>query len=167
MNFSTEKFGRSSCGTGDSRTAEMKASDSHSFSTIDSIDCELSVVPDWLDEKVKKTVARIKSRTYTAIMPPTMKAIAFQTLFARLFLIASCSLIRESCSANASGCSSASILEPSSRLTGTSKISASFISNSESGTERPFSHFETVCLTTFSLAASSSCVIPFFLRSAF
>ena len=33
--------------------------------------------------------------------------------------------------------------------------------------ELPFSHFETVCLTTFSLAASSSCVIPFFLRSAF
>lgn len=122
-------------------------SDSHSFSTIDSIDCELSVAPDWLGEKVK-TVARIKIRTYTAIMPPTMKAIAFQTLFARLFLIASCSLIRESCSANASGCSSASILEPSSRLTGTSKISASFISSSASGTERPFSHFETVCLTT-------------------
>ena len=135
-----------------SRTAVMKASDFHSFSTIDSIDCALSVVPDWLGEKVK-TVARIKIRTYTAIMPPTMNAIAFQTLFARLFLIASCSLIRESCSANASGCSSASILEPSSRLTGTSKISASFISNSESGTERPFSHFETVCLTTFSLAA--------------
>ena len=61
-------------------------SDSHSFSTIDSIDCELSVVPDWLGEKVK-TVARSKTRTYTAIMPPTMKAIAFQTLFARLFLI--------------------------------------------------------------------------------
>ena len=100
-----------------------------------------------------KTVARIKIRTYTAIMPPTMNAIAFQTLFARLFLIASCSLIRESCSANASGCSSASILEPSSRLTGTCKISASFISSSASGTERPFSHFETVCLTTFSLAA--------------
>ena len=116
----------------------MKVSNSHSFSTIDSIDCELSVVPDWLGEKVK-TVARIKIRTYTAIMPPTMKAIAFQTLFARLFLIASCSLIRESCSANASGCSSASILEPSSRLTGTSKISASFISSSESGTERPVS----------------------------
>ena len=74
----------------------MKASDFHSFSTIDSIDCELSVVPEWLGEKVK-TVARIKIRTYTAIMPPTMKAIAFQTLFARLFLIASCSLIRESC----------------------------------------------------------------------
>ena len=62
----------------------MKLSDSHSFSTIDSIDCELSVVPDWLGEKVK-TVARSKTRTYTAIMPPTMKAIAFQTLFARLF----------------------------------------------------------------------------------
>lgn len=152
INFSAEKFGRSSCGTGYSRTAEIKAPDPHSFSTIDSIDCELSVVSDRLGEKVK-TVARIKIRTYTAIMPPTMKAIAFQTLFARLFLIASCSLIRESCSANASGCSSASILEPSSRLTGTSKISASFISNSESGTERPFSHFETVCLTTFSLAA--------------
>ena len=166
INFSAGKFEKSSCGTGYSRTAEMKVSDSHSFSTIDSIDCELSVVPDWLGEKVK-TVARIKIRTYTAIMPPTMKAIAFQTLFARLFLIASCSLIRESCSANASGCSSASILEPSSRLTGTSKISASFISSSVSGTERPFSHFETVCLTTFSLAASSSCVIPFFLRSAF
>ena len=72
-------------------------SDSHSFSTIDSIDCELSVVSDRSGEKVK-TVARIKIRTYTAIMPPTMKAIAFQTLFARLFLIASCSLIRESCS---------------------------------------------------------------------
>lgn len=106
VNFSTEKFGGSSCGTGYSRTAEMKLSDSHSFSTIDSIGCELSVVPDWLGEKVK-TVARIKTRTYTAIMPPTMKAIAFQTLFARLFLIASCSLIRESCSAKASGCSSA------------------------------------------------------------
>lgn len=139
INFSAEKFGRSSCGTGYSRTAEMKASDFHSFSTIDSIDCELSVVPEWLGEKVK-TVARIKIRTYTAIMPPTMKAIAFQTLFARLFLIASCSLIRESCSAKASGCSSASILEPSSRLTGTSKISASFISSSASGTERPLSH---------------------------
>lgn len=106
VNFSTEKFGGSSCGTGYSRTAEMKLSDSHSFSTIDSIGCELSVVPDWLGEKVK-TVARIKTRTYTAIMPPTMKAIAFQTLFARLFLIASCSLIRESRSARASGCSSA------------------------------------------------------------
>ena len=129
----------------------MIAPDPHSFSTIDSIDCELSVVSDRSGEKVK-TVARIKIRTYTAIMPPTMKAIAFQTLFARLFLIASCSLIRESCSAKASGCSSASILEPSSRLTGTSKISASFISGSASGMERPFSHFETVCLTTFSLA---------------
>ena len=152
INFSAEKFGRSSCGTGYSRTAEIKAPDPHSFSTIDSIDCELSVVSDRLGEKVK-TVARIKIRTYTAIMPPTMNAIAFQTLFARLFLIASCSLIRESCSANASGCSSASILESSSRLTGTSKISASLISSSESGTERPVSHFETVCLTTFSLAA--------------
>ena len=121
-----------------------------SFFFHDRLNSELSVAPDWLGEKVK-TVARIKSSTYTAIMPPTMKAIAFQTLFARLFLIASCSLIRESCSANASGCSSASILEPSSRLTGTSKISASFISSSASGTERPFSHFETVCLTTFSL----------------
>ena len=100
INFSAEKFGRSSCGTGYSRTAEMKAPDPHYFSTIDSIDCELSVVSDRSGEKVK-TVARIKIRTYTAIMPPTMKAIAFQTLFARLFLIASCSLIRESCSANA------------------------------------------------------------------
>ena len=27
--------------------------------------------------------------------------------------------------------------------------------------ETPFSHFETVCLTTFSLIASSSCEIPF------
>ena len=144
----------------------MKASDFQSFPTNASTDCELSVLaPAWLGEKAR-TVTRIKTRTYTAIMPPTMKAIAFQTLFARLFLIASCSLIRESCSAKASGCSSTSILEPSSRLTGTSKLSANFISNSESGTESPFPHFETVCLTTFSLAASSSCVIPFFLRSA-
>ena len=62
----------------------MIAPDPHSFSTIDSIDCELSVVSDRSGEKVK-TVARIKIRTYTAIMPPTMNAIAFQTLFARLF----------------------------------------------------------------------------------
>ena len=104
-----------------------------------SANCELSVVvPDESGEKVK-TVARIKTRTYTAIIPPTMKAIAFQTLFARLFLIASCSLILESCSAKASGCSAVSIFEPSSWLTGTSKISASFIGNSESGTERPVS----------------------------
>ena len=82
-------------------------------------------------------------------MPPIIKANTFHTLFARLFLIASCSLIRESCSAKASGFVSASILDPSNRLTGTSKISASFINRSESGTERPFSHFETVCLTTF------------------
>ena len=67
------------------------------------------------------------------------KANTFHTLFARLFLIASCSLIRESCSAKASGFVSASILDPSNRLTGTSKISASFINRSESGTERPVS----------------------------
>ena len=85
-----------------------------------SVNCDLSVVvPDESGEKVK-TVARIKISIYTAIMPPTIKAIAFQTLFARLFLIASCSLILESCSAKASGCSAVSILEPSSRLTGTS-----------------------------------------------
>lgn len=83
------------------------------------------------------------------------------------FLIANCSLIRESCSAKASGFTSVSILDPSNRLTGTSKISASFINRSESGTERPFSHFETVCLTTFNRAASSYCVIHFSLRSAF
>ena len=71
MNLSTEKFGGSSCGTGYSRTAEMKLYDSHSFSAIDSIDCELSVVLNRLGEKVK-TVARIKTRTYTAIIasPP-------------------------------------------------------------------------------------------------
>ena len=85
INFSAEKFGRSSCGTWYSRTAEIKAPDPHSFSTIDSIDCELSVVSDRSGEK-GKTVARIKIRTYTAIMPPTMNGIAFQTLFVRLFL---------------------------------------------------------------------------------
>ena len=85
----------------------IKLSDFQSFSTTTSVNCELSVVvPDESGEKVR-TVTRIKTRTYTAIVPPTMKAIAFQTLFARLFLIASCSLIRESCSAKASGCSSA------------------------------------------------------------
>ena len=57
-------------------------------------------------------------------MPPTIKTIVFRILFARLFLIANGLLIRESCSAKASGCSSVSILEPSNRLTGTSKISA-------------------------------------------
>lgn len=158
---------RNSCSTRCFPHRSYKSVRFSAFSTIVSTDCELpAVVPDWSGEK-EKTVARIKIRTYTAITPPTMKAIAFRTLLARLFLIASCSLIRESCSAKSSGCSSYSILEPSSRLTGTSKISASFISSSESGTERPFSHFETVCLTTFSLAASSSCVIPFFFRSAF
>ena len=79
----------------------MKASCFQLFSVIVTIDCELSdALSGKFGEKVK-TVARIKIRTYTAIMPPTMKAIAFQTLFARLFLIASCSLIRESCSAKA------------------------------------------------------------------
>ena len=122
-----------------SRAAVRYLSDFQFFSTTISVNCELSVVvPDESGEKVK-TVARIKTRTYTAIIPPTMKAIAFRTLFARLFLIASCSLILESCSAKASGCSAVSILEPSSRLIGTSKISASFISSSESGTERPVS----------------------------
>ena len=69
-----------------SRAAVIKLSDFQSFSTTTSVNCELSVVvPDESGEKVK-TVARIKISIYTAIMPPTMKAIAFQTLFARLFL---------------------------------------------------------------------------------
>lgn len=45
---------------------------------------------------------------------------------------------------------------PSNVLTGVSSASDNASSNSESGTDRPYSHLEIVCLTTFSLTASSS-----------
>ena len=53
------------------------------------------------------------------------------------------------------------ISSPSKALTGVSSASDNAISNSESGTDRPCSHFEIVCRTTFSLTASSCCVRPF------
>ena len=62
--------------------------------------------------------------------------------------------------------SDARTVSPSSVLTGVSSTPPMATSVSASGTESPRSHFETVCLTTFSLGASSSCERPFdFLRA--
>ncbi len=62
--------------------------------------------------------------------------------------------------------SDAGTVSPGSVLTGASSALPSATSVSASGTERPRSHLETVCLTTFSLSASSSCDSPFdFLRA--
>ena len=47
------------------------------------------------------------------------------------------------------------MVSPSSVLTGVSSASDSAISKSASGTDRPCSHLETVCRTTFSFTASS------------
>src|SRR5699024_12001568 len=49
-------------------------------------------------------------------------------------------------------------------LSEVSSSSAKEISILESGTDKPFSHFDMVCLTTFSLLASSSCDSPFAFR---
>ena len=46
-------------------------------------------------------------------------------------------------------------------LTGVSKASDNETNNSESGTDKPCSHFEIVCLTTFNFIANSSCESPF------
>ena len=88
----------------------------------------------------------------------------FQILLLRLFLIAICSLIFESCSAITSLSSSSVIVPSSNMLTFVSKISAISDRTSESGTDSPFSYLLTVCLTTFNLIASSSCVYPFAFR---
>lgn len=51
-------------------------------------------------------------------------------------------------------------------LTGVSSASPMATSISASGTESPRSHLDTVCLTTFSLSASSSCERPFYFLRA-
>lgn len=51
-------------------------------------------------------------------------------------------------------------------LTGVSSTSPMATSISASGTESPRSHLDTVCLTTFSLSASSSCERPFYFLRA-
>ena len=77
-------------------------------------------------------------------------AIAFQMRRERRFLIASCSFIRDNCSATSFVTFPflVSIFEPSNSLTDTSNISARRINVSASGTDRFFSHLEIVCLTT-------------------
>ena len=50
--------------------------------------------------------------------------------------------------------------------TGVSSTSPMATSISASGTESPRSHLDTVCLTTFSLSASSSCERPFYFLRA-
>ena len=57
--------------------------------------------------------------------------------------------------------SDAGTVSTSSVLTGVSSTPPMATSISASGTESPRSHFETVCLTTFSLSASSSWDKPF------
>ena len=78
-------------------------------------------------------------------------------------LLASCkfttsSFCETALRASASGSMTGS---PSKVLTGVSSTSDRAISRSESGTDRPCSHFDTVCRTTFSLMASSCCDSPF------
>lgn len=57
-------------------------------------------------------------------------------------------------------------VSPGSVLTGVSSTSPMATSISASGTESPRSHLDTVCLTTFSLSASSSCERPFYFLRA-
>ena len=62
---------------------------------------------------------------------------------------------------------SGTMVSPSSSPTETSKTSAMRISISESGTDRPFSHLDTVCRTTLSRSASSSWDMHFWVRRIF
>ena len=57
------------------------------------------------------------------------------------------------------------MVSPGKMLTGVSKTSDRQISISESETDKPFSHFEIVCRTTFNLLASSACERPFYFLS--
>ena len=90
--------------------------------------------------------------------------------FSRDFLRASCRFITSSFShiAFSSFASCFATFSPSSVLTGVPSTSDKDMSISESGTDNPCSHLDTVCRTTFSLTASSSCESPFaFLLQAF
>lgn len=57
--------------------------------------------------------------------------------------------------------------EPRSVLIETSKSLESSLSVSVFGTVSPFSQRETACLVTKTFSASSSCDIPFFVRSSY
>ena len=86
---------------------------------------------------------------------------------ARRFFTASCSAMRASCSAVPPRSASGGTSGPSRAAEVVSSSSASRISRSASGTDRPFSHLETVCRTTWSRAASSSWERPLAFRRAF
>ena len=86
------------------------------------------------------------------------------------FLRASCKFITSSFShiTFSSSASCFATFSPSSVLTGVSSASNKDVSISESGTDNPCFHLDTVCRTTFSLTASSSCESSFdFLLQAF
>lgn len=76
-----------------------------------------------------------------------------------VFLCASCKFITSSFSEIAFKVSApvSTTASPSSVLTGVSSTSDMEINISESGTDNPCSHLETVCRTTLSLTASSCC----------
>ena len=59
------------------------------------------------------------------------------------------------------------MFSPRISLTGVSKIVDIVINISASGTDKPDSHFEIVCLTTFNLILNSSWESPFCFLNAF
>ena len=77
-------------------------------------------------------------------------------------LFASCRFITSSFSAMTfkSSAGASMTVSPNNVLTGVSSASETEISISASGTDSPRSHLDTVCRTTFSLIASSSCESP-------
>ena len=109
-------------------------------------------------------------RKFNSITVTTTITIVFHIRCERRFLIASCALILDSCSATSAMVVSPTLSltwEPRSSLTLTSRISATRMSASASGTDNPFSHFETVCRAMFNRAANSSCVSPLDFLKAF
>ena len=93
-------------------------------------------------------------------------ATAFQILRLLLFLSAMVSLSRSRAWASASLSSGSSTGLPNNTATVVSRTSAKRTRRSASGTDRPCSHLDTVCRTTWSRDANSSWVIPFCLRRA-
>lgn len=85
------------------------------------------------------------------------------TFLLDVFFCASCKLITSNFSAMAfiSSTSISAMFSPNRVLTGVSSVSDISTNISESGTDKPCSHFETVCRTTFSFTASSCCERPF------
>ena len=119
--------------------------------------CQLRIIVIVIPIQIKLFVdaSAINITTITAHNEIRIHRIVFTFV---ILLFASCKLITSNFSERIfkSSVVDSATGSPSNSLTVVSSSFAKIISILESGTDKPFSHFDTVCLTTFSLIASSS-----------